>query len=46
MPGLAVTLLLDSALVRSLLEQLTWAGRQIYKENVDNPESHGGKEQE
>lgn len=45
-PDLAVTLLFDSALVRSPLEQLTWAGHQIYKENVDNLKSHGGKEQE
>lgn len=46
MPDLAVTLLFDSALVRSPLEQLTWAGHQIYKENVDNLKSQGGKEQE
>lgn len=39
MPDLAVTLLFDSALVRSRLEQLTWAGHQIYKENVDNLKS-------
>ena len=40
-PDLAVTLLFDSALVRSPLEQLTWARHQIYKENVD---SHGREE--
>lgn len=46
MPDLAVTLLLDSALARFPLEQLTWVGRQIYKENVDSLEGHGGKEQD
>lgn len=38
-PDLAVTFLFDSALVRSLLEQLTWARHQVCKDNVDNLES-------
>lgn len=46
LPDLAVISLFDSVLVRSPLEQLSWARHRIYKENVDNLERHGGKEQE